>query len=99
MNLAAVRGPALVDVTAVSAAESAVASGPASAPPPEAARRPYPPPADLPTQTGPKGLRFDFNYGCRVTLPEGPHPWRVRLSDLDTGNVLYETEIAAGMVS
>src|SRR5690348_14272258 len=26
-------------------------------------------------------------------------PWRVRISDLDTGNILYETEIAAGRVS
>ena len=56
-------------------------------------------PADLPTQHGPKGLRFDFNDGCRVFLPESDHPWRVRLSDLDTGNVLYETEIKAGRIN
>src|SRR5215470_8156144 len=34
-------------------------------------KRPYPAPAELPTQLGPKGLRFDFNDGCRVMLPEG----------------------------
>jgi autotransporter strand-loop-strand O-heptosyltransferase len=56
-------------------------------------------PAEIPTQHGPKGLRFDFNDGCRVLLPESNHPWRVRLSDLDTGNVLYETEITAGRVN
>jgi autotransporter strand-loop-strand O-heptosyltransferase len=56
-------------------------------------------PASVPTQQGPKGLRFDFNDGCRVFLPESDHPWRVRLSDLDTGNVLYETEIKAGRVN
>src|SRR4051794_23867392 len=56
-------------------------------------KRAYPAPAELPTQEGPKGLRFDFNDGCRVHLPEGEHPWRVRLTDLDTGNVLFETEI------
>lgn len=56
-------------------------------------------PDDLPTQPGPKGLRYDFNDGCRVTLPESEHPWRVRLSDLDTGNVLFETEIKAGRVA
>jgi hypothetical protein len=31
---------------------------------------PYPSPAELPTQEGLKGLRFDFNGGCRVHLPE-----------------------------
>jgi autotransporter strand-loop-strand O-heptosyltransferase len=32
-------------------------------------------------------------------LPEGEHPWRVRLSDLDTGNILYQTDIKAGRVN
>jgi autotransporter strand-loop-strand O-heptosyltransferase len=53
----------------------------------------------LPTQKGPKGILFDFNDGCRVVLPEAEHPWRVRLSDLDTGNVLFETELKAGRVN
>ncbi|HEV8679292.1 MAG TPA: autotransporter strand-loop-strand O-heptosyltransferase [Stellaceae bacterium] len=65
-------------------------------PPPKPA---YPPPAPVPTQQGPKGLRFDFNEGCRVMLPESDHPWRVRISDLDTGNILYETELKAGRVA
>jgi len=52
---------------------------------------------DALTQVGPQGIRFDFNDGARVTLPEGR--WRVRLSDRDTGNVLYETIIGAGMVA
>ena len=51
------------------------------------------------TQTGPQGIRFDFNDGCRVTLPEAEHPWRVRLSDLDTGNILFETELKSGRVN
>src|ERR1700727_2041312 len=46
--------------------------------------------AELPTQEGPKGLRFDFNDGCRLVLPESADLWHVRLSDLDTGNILYE---------
>jgi hypothetical protein len=62
-------------------------------------KRAYPAPADLPTQEGPKGMRFDFNDGCRVHLPESEHPWRVRLTDLDTGNILFETEIKAGRVN
>ena len=44
-------------------------------------------------------MRFDFNDGCRVKLPAADLPWKVRLSDLDTGNILYETTIGAGMVA
>ena len=34
-----------------------------------------------------------------MVLPESEHPWRVRLSDLDTGNILFETELKAGRVN
>jgi autotransporter strand-loop-strand O-heptosyltransferase len=61
--------------------------------------RRLPRPATLPTQAGPMGLRFDFNDGCRVVLPETGHPWRVRLSDLDTGNVVFEIELRSGYVN
>jgi autotransporter strand-loop-strand O-heptosyltransferase len=63
------------------------------------AKRAYPAPADVPTQQGPGGLLFDFNDGCRVVMPESAHPWRVRLTDLDTGNILFETELKAGRVN
>jgi autotransporter strand-loop-strand O-heptosyltransferase len=61
----------------------------------------YPPSADEPTQHGPKGIRFDFNDGCRVSVPENDRTWRVRLSDLDTGNAIYETSagFTAGRVN
>ena len=62
-------------------------------------KRAYPAPAQVPTQHGARGIQFDFNDGCRVVLPEGAHPWRVRLSDLDTGNILFETELKAGRVN
>ena len=62
-------------------------------------KRPYPAPAELPTLPGPKGLRFDFNDGCRVALPESEGPWRVRLSDLDTGNIIFQTELKAGRIN
>jgi autotransporter strand-loop-strand O-heptosyltransferase len=65
----------------------------------EAPKRPYPAPAGIPTQAGPEGLRFDFNDGCRVTLPETGHLWRVRLSDLDTGNILFETKLKTGRIN
>jgi hypothetical protein len=41
-------------------------------------------------------MRFDFNDGSRVMLPEGKHPWRARLSDTDTGNILFEADIKSG---
>jgi autotransporter strand-loop-strand O-heptosyltransferase len=59
----------------------------------------YPAPSDTPTQAGPNGLLFDFNSGARVLVPEGEHPWRIRLSDMDTGNILFETELAAGRIN
>jgi autotransporter strand-loop-strand O-heptosyltransferase len=62
-------------------------------------KRAYPPPCPIPTQEGPRGLRFDFNDGCRVVLPQAEHPWRVRLSDIDTGNILFETELRGGHVN
>ena len=54
---------------------------------PVASSSPFPPPAVLPTQAGPGGIRFDFNQGARLALPEGA--WRVCLRDLDTGAVLF----------
>ena len=69
-------------------------------PPPESIERaPVWRPPEVPTQEGPRGLRFDFNDGCRVVLPDTGHPWRVRISDIETGNILFETEIKAGRIN
>ena len=38
----------------------------------------FPPPPAAPTQLDASGLRFDFNDGCRVFMPDSDHPWRVR---------------------
>jgi autotransporter strand-loop-strand O-heptosyltransferase len=57
----------------------------------------YPMPAAIPTQQGPLGIRFDYNLGCRVSLPDGH--WEVCLRDLDTGNILYQTKAGAVLVS
>ena len=62
----------------------------------EAPKPAFPAPAALAVQSGPNGIRFDFNDGCRVALPTGG--WRVRLRDIDTDNVLFETELEAGWV-
>src|SRR5258708_606280 len=101
------------DSTALGSAGPEGPPAPANPPPPpgtsdapqpgtsdaSAAAPAYPRPAPMPTQEGPKGIRFDFNDGCRVALPEGEHPWRVRLSDIDTGNILFETELKGGFVN
>ncbi len=68
----------------------------------EAAAKPkpaFPAAAPIPTQEGPHGLRFDFNDGARVLCPESGSPWRVRLWDVNSGNVLFETEFAGGRVN
>ena len=60
---------------------------------------PYPLPAAVPTRQGPEGIRFDFNQGCRVFLPNRTGGlWRIRLRDLDTGNILFESENRGAMV-
>jgi autotransporter strand-loop-strand O-heptosyltransferase len=66
-----------------------------------AAKPAYPIAPEIPTQHGPHGVRFDFNDGCRVVVPEAGMRWRVRLQDLDTGNTLFETssDFTAGRVS
>jgi autotransporter strand-loop-strand O-heptosyltransferase len=53
----------------------------------------YPPPASLPTQLDDaSGVRFDFNMGARVLLPHLlTDRWHIRLRDLDTGNILFES--------
>jgi autotransporter strand-loop-strand O-heptosyltransferase len=59
----------------------------------------YPPPAGSPTQQAPNGIRFDFNQGARVLLPNRTEgKWRVRLRDLDTGNILFLTENQGAVV-
>jgi autotransporter strand-loop-strand O-heptosyltransferase len=59
----------------------------------------YAAPAAKPTQAGPEGIFFDFNEGCRLsTPPREKGAWRARLRDLDTGNVLFETESAGGLI-
>ena len=54
-----------------------------------------PPPA-VPTQEGPLGIRYDFNYGARVLLPKGQ--WRVRIEDDESGNILFECDADEGWV-
>ena len=74
--------PTVPPVAATSAAEAQAGAGPSKAS--------FPPPAEAPTQLGPHGIRFDINHGARVVLPNRTGgSWRVRLRDLDTGNILF----------
>jgi autotransporter strand-loop-strand O-heptosyltransferase len=85
-----------MDSPAVSPATPAdSATRPESSPTPP--RPAYPPPASQPTQNGPRGIRFDFNLGCRVILPEGD--WRISLRDLDTGNILFQSQNKGAFVN
>jgi autotransporter strand-loop-strand O-heptosyltransferase len=71
----------------------------AAAAPPQS-RRSYPPPAAQPTQAGPEGIRYDFNQGARVLLPNRTSgAWRIRLRDLETGNILFQSENKGALVA
>ncbi len=85
-----------LDQNALSSHEAPKPWLPVNAPMP-LAKAPFAPPAVQPTQRTASGICFDFNLGCRITLPAGD--WHVKLTDLDTGNVLYETHIGAGAVT
>jgi autotransporter strand-loop-strand O-heptosyltransferase len=50
----------------------------------------------VPAISGPEGILYDFNYGYRVQVPVDG--WRVRMSDLDTFNVLLGERAEANAV-
>jgi autotransporter strand-loop-strand O-heptosyltransferase len=50
----------------------------------------------VPAISGPEGILYDFNYGCRVQVPVDG--WRIRMSDLDTFNVLLDETVEANTV-
>lgn len=54
-------------------------------------------PSELPTQFGLMGIRYDFNDGARVWLPNGQ--WHVEIRDADTGNVLFSCDTDEGWVT
>lgn len=86
-----------MDVTSDSrVAEKASGAAPVVSNP---APSPYPDNAETPTQQGLQGIRFDFNHGARVMLPlRTDGKWRVTLRDLDTGNIIFQSENQGAMV-
>ncbi len=55
------------------------------------------PAPEIPTQEGPKGIRFDFNDGARVLLPRGE--WHVQIVDDESGNILFACDADGGWVA
>jgi autotransporter strand-loop-strand O-heptosyltransferase len=94
-DLGQASAPAETAVPSQDAANGSQKAGGSAVEPP---KRAYPPPAPAPTQVGPADLRFDFNDGARIVCPQG-QTWKVRLRDLDTGNILFETEFQGGSVN
>jgi len=67
---------------------------------PAHAKPAYPPSAAVPTQPAAQRLRFDFNCGARILLPQRTEgEWRVRIKDLDTGNTLFESTNQGALVA
>jgi len=83
------------DATAHACSEKPKAEHTTAVPPARHAGVVSPPP--LPTQEGPRGIRFDFNDGARVFLPSGS--WRVELIDNDSGDVLDAFHSNGGWVA
>jgi autotransporter strand-loop-strand O-heptosyltransferase len=53
----------------------------------------FPLPPAVPVLAAAEGVRFDFNHGARVVLPpRSVGRWRVRLKDMNTGNILFQSE-------
>jgi autotransporter strand-loop-strand O-heptosyltransferase len=91
-----------VTTAASSQSSPALAAKPAAEPAKSAepVKSSFPPPAAIPTREGPKGIRFDFNLGARVLLPNRTEgKWRVQLRDLDTGNILFLSENQGAFVT
>ncbi len=51
----------------------------------------------MPSQIGPEGIRYDFQDGCRVSLPEGQ--WHLEIKDLLTQTVLFSDNSTGGLVT
>ncbi|HBS60094.1 MAG TPA: autotransporter strand-loop-strand O-heptosyltransferase [Firmicutes bacterium] len=54
-------------------------------------------PGPLTCQTDIEGLYFDFNYGARVKVPAGN--WRVKITDRDSFNTLYDAKASDVLVT
>ena len=54
-------------------------------------------PPEIPTQVTPQGIRYDFNDGLRVLIPENAdRDYRVVFSDLASGLIIYAMDVPKG---
>lgn len=55
-------------------------------------------PAPRPTMVGAEKIRYDFNFGCRVELPslQDGKKWKLRFTDMETANIVFEIESEGG---
>ena len=47
-------------------------------------------PTDQPHFEGPEGIKYDFNYGCRICIPKRDQPIYIKLTDADTDQVFFD---------
>jgi autotransporter strand-loop-strand O-heptosyltransferase len=67
---------------------------------PASGTKTYPDTAPTPVLLGPQDIRYDFNDGARVMLPNRDNlTWRMTLRDLDTGNILFQSRNQGAFVS
>jgi autotransporter strand-loop-strand O-heptosyltransferase len=52
---------------------------------------------DAPDLLGREGIRYDFNYGCRVQVPVSG--WRVRMRDRETNSIVFDEKLDAGQIA
>jgi len=52
----------------------------------------------IPTQEGPFGIRYDFNYGARILLPKANWKWHAQIEDASSDNILFACDAEEGYV-
>ena len=55
------------------------------------------PPPDIPPQEGPFGIRYDFNGGARLLLPQGD--WHAEIFDDESGNIIFSCDSQGGWIT
>lgn len=53
---------------------------------------------NMPSQTGPEGILYDFQDGCRISVPPGDG-WRVEIRDVSTHTLLFAHDTTGGFIS
>ena len=50
----------------------------------------------IPVLEAVEGIRFDFNYGIRILLPDNAKTYHVAFMDIDTGMTIYSSDAKPG---